>query len=137
TYMLWGFNAMYPGEVGTDWNGIFSPGSPLMNGFANEADRTANVTGDYADYTIWTDFIFQAMFAATAATIVSGAVAERVKLSSFLIYATLLVCFVYPISGSWKWGTGWLDQKGFYDFAGSSVVHGFGGFAALAAVIIL
>lgn len=137
TYMLWGFNAMYPGEVGTDWNGFFSPGSPLMNGFATEADRTANVTGDYADYTIWTDFIFQAMFAATAATIVSGAVAERVKLSSFLIYATLLVCFVYPISGSWKWGAGWLDQKGFYDFAGSSVVHGFGGFAALAAVIIL
>lgn len=136
-YMAWGFNAMYPGDMGTDWNGFFAMGSKLMNGFANEAERTANVTGEYASYTIWADFIFQAMFAATAATIVSGAVAERVKLSSFMIYATILVTFLYPITGSWKWGTGWLDAKGFYDFAGSSVVHGFGGFAALAAVIIL
>tara|TARA_B100000809_G_scaffold215819_1_gene221186 strand:+ start:1 stop:891 length:891 start_codon:yes stop_codon:yes gene_type:complete len=77
------------------------------------------------------------MFAATAATIVSGAVAERVKLSSFMIFATLLVGIAYPISGSWKWGAGWLDQKGFYDFAGSSVVHAFGGFAALACVLVL
>lgn len=137
TYMLWGFNAMYPGEMGTAWNGFFAVGSPLMNGFADEASRTAAVTSEYANYTVWADFIFQAMFAATAATIVSGAVAERVKLSSFMIYATILVMFVYPMTGSWKWGTGWLDAKGFYDFAGSSVVHAFGGFAALAAVLIL
>jgi Amt family ammonium transporter len=77
------------------------------------------------------------MFAATAATIVSGAVAERVKIGSFMIFAVLLVGFAYPVTGSWKWGGGWLDAKGFYDFAGSSVVHGFGGFAALAAVILL
>ncbi|MBB5353128.1 Amt family ammonium transporter [Haloferula luteola] len=137
TYMAWGFNAMYPGTMGEDWNGFFAMGSPLMNGFADEATRTASVTADYASYTIWTDFIFQAMFAATAATIVSGAVAERVKLVSFMIYATILVGFFYPITGSWKWGTGWLDAKGFYDFAGSTLVHAFGGFAALAAIIVL
>lgn len=137
-YMAWGFNAMYPGEVGPDtWNGIFAKGSPLLNGFADEAARTASVTAEYASYTIWSDFIFQAMFAATAATIVSGAVAERVKLVSFMIYAAILVTFFYPITGSWKWGTGWLDAKGFYDFAGSTLVHAFGGFAALAAIIVL
>ena len=84
------------------------------------------------------DFIFQAMFAATAATIVSGAVAERVKLSSFLIFATILVTFAYPIV--WVMAMGrWLVSRvsGFYDFAGSSLVHGFGGFAALACVIVL
>ncbi len=87
-------------------------------------------------------FIFQAMFAATAATIVSGAVAERVKLPSFLIFATVLVAIAYPIAGSWHWGTGFLSRLGggdaaFYDFAGSTVVHAFGGFAALACVIVL
>ena len=85
------------------------------------------------------DFIFQAMFAATAATIVSGAVAERIKLSSFMIFATLLVAFGYPMVGAWHWGEGWLNQMdvAFYDFAGSTVVHAFGGFAALACVLIL
>ena len=130
TYAITGFNTMYPG----DFNGILSIGGSI--GFA-AADKVANVTAAYADYTYWSDFIFQAMFAATAATIVSGAVAERVKLSSFMVFATLLVAFCYPISGSWKWGGGWLDQMGFYDFAGSTLVHGFGGFAALAAVLIL
>jgi Amt family ammonium transporter len=79
------------------------------------------------------------MFAATAATIVSGAVAERVKLSSFMIYSAILVAFGYTIAGSWHWGEGFLNQMEvpFYDFAGSTVVHGFGGAAALAAVIIL
>jgi Amt family ammonium transporter len=131
-YAVYGFNAMYPGE----FNGFFAFGSPIPNSFA-DADIVANMTGAYADYTYWTDFIFQAMFAATAATIVSGAVAERVKLGSFLLGATLLVLFIYPITGSWQWGGGWLAEKGFYDFAGSSLVHAFGGFAALAAVIIL
>ena len=130
TYALTGFNTMYPGE----FNGFLSIGSTI--GFA-AADKVANITAAYADYTYWSDFIFQAMFAATAATIVSGAVAERIKLSSFMIFATVLVAFAYPISGSWKWGGGWLDQMGFYDFAGSTLVHGFGGSAALAAVILL
>ncbi len=131
-YALWGFNAMYPG----DFNGFVAAGGLIANGFEG-ADVFANMTNSYADYTYWADFIFQAMFAATAATIVSGAVAERVKLSSFMIYATILVCFIYPITGSWEWGGGWLDAHGFADFAGSSLVHAFGGYAALAAVIIL
>jgi Amt family ammonium transporter len=135
TYMLWGFNSMYPGDA---WaiKGVFAMGSPLSNSFEG-ADIAAKMTSEYAAYTYWADFIFQAMFAATAATIVSGAVAERVKLSSFMIYAAVLVMFFYPITGSWKWGKGWLDQMGFYDFAGSTLVHAFGGFAALAAVLVL
>lgn len=136
-YMAWGFNAMYPGwEAGVS-KGFFAMGSPLMNGFADEATRVSMVTAAYNKYTIWADFIFQAMFAATAATIVSGAVAERVKLKSFMIYATILVTFFYPITGSWKWGYGWLNTMGFADFAGSTLVHAFGGFAALAAIIVL
>ncbi len=132
SYALWGFNAMYPGEMGADWNGYFAFGSPI--GFESAVD---NLTGSYADYTYWSDFIFQAMFAATAATIVSGAVAERIKLSSFMIFATLLVTISYPLTGAWKWGTGWLDAMGFYDFAGSTLVHAVGGFAALACVMLL
>lgn len=128
-YAFYGFNAMYPG----DFNGFFATGS----WFGVDNEDVTMVTDAYNNYTWWTDFIFQAMFAATAATIVSGAVAERVKLSGFMIYATLLVTFIYPITGSWQWGGGWLSEKGFYDFAGSSLVHGFGGFAALAAVLVL
>ncbi|MEL6989557.1 MAG: ammonium transporter, partial [Bacteroidota bacterium] len=88
-------------------------------------------------YTYWSDFIFQGMFAATCATIVSGAVAERIKLGPFLIFATLFVAISYPITGMWKWGAGWLDAAGFYDFAGSTIVHAVGGAGALAAVILL
>ena len=131
TYALYGFNSMYPG----DFNGFFAFGSPIPNSFSG-ADVVANMTADYADYTYWTDFIFRAMFAATAATIVSGAVAERIKLGSFMIAATLLVMFIYPITGSWEWGGGWLSEP-FADFAGSSLVHAFGGFAAFAAVLVL
>ena len=135
TYSVWGFNAMYPGDA---WSipGIFAMGSPIANGFEGAA-ALDSLTSNYADYTYWSDFIFQAMFAATAATIVSGAVAERIKLGSFMIGATILVSVAYPITGSWKWGAGWLDSMGFYDFAGSTLVHAFGGFAALAAVLLL
>lgn len=144
TYYLVGFNTHYPGtwwdgdaaavSAETTWNGILSIGSPA--GY-DAAEAVANETRAYADYTYWSDFIFQAMFAATAATIVSGAVAERIKLGSFMIYSTILVAFAYPIAGSWHWGTGILAKAGFYDFAGSTVVHMFGGFAALAAIILL
>jgi Amt family ammonium transporter len=130
-YLLYGFNAMYPG----DFNGWFAVGTPVT--MADYGDTDFSYGGTGLCMTGWTDFIFQAMFAATAATIVSGAVAERIKLPAFMLGATLLVAFIYPITGSWKWGGGWLDQMGFYDFAGSSLVHGFGGFAALAAVIVL
>ncbi len=129
-YAAWGFNAMYPG----DFNGFFAMGS----WFGGDLNDPALTTAEYnAGYTWWGDFIFQSMFAATAATIVSGAVAERVKLPTFMLFAVILVGFAYPITGSWKWGGGWLDGKGFYDFAGSSIVHAFGGFAALACVLIL
>lgn len=144
-YMAWGFNAMYPGWEDAAGK-FFAAGKPLTNSFAEGKETVDNMTSVYADYTYWADFIFQAMFAATAATIVSGAVAERVKLSSFMIYAAILVTFLYPITGSWEWGGGWLngfggekaaDSAQFIDFAGSSLVHAFGGFAALAAVIVL
>ncbi len=140
-YAFYGFNAMYPG----DFNGIFAAGS----WFSVDNEDVSMVTDAYNNYTWWSDFIFQAMFAATAATIVSGAVAERVKLSSFLVHSLILVTFIYPITGSWQWGGGWLSSLGlggldadgeaigFYDFAGSTLVHAFGGFAALAAVIVL
>jgi len=134
-YALWGFNSMYPGD---NWliKGFVALGSPIPNAIA-EGGEVANVTATYnAGYTIWGDFIFQAMFAATAATIVSGAVAERVKLGPFMLGATILVLIGYPITGSWEWGGGWLSEP-FADFAGSSLVHAFGGYAALAAVLVL
>ena len=142
-YYVWGFNAHYPGTwwdgdaaaVAADasWNGIVAIGSPAV---ATAMDQSSAYAGEGA-YTYWTDFIFQAMFAATAATIVSGAVAERIKLGKFMIFATLLVTIAYPLAGSWHWGTGFLAKMGFADFAGSTVVHAFGGFAALACCMIL
>ena len=130
TYAVCGFNLMYPGE----FNGYFG-----FAGFGITNPIGSAGLIDYAGgaYTYFTDFIFQAMFAATAATIVSGAVAERIKLSSFLIFSTVYVAIIYPIAGSWKWGAGWLDQMGFYDFAGSTLVHIVGGWAALVGAILV
>ena len=101
------------------------------------ADASALTSAYNPGYTYWTDFLFQGMFAATAATIVSGAVAERVKLGPFLSFSALFVAFFYPIAGSWQWGGGWLSARGFHDFAGSTLVHGVGGWGALAGVLIL
>ncbi|MDZ7642038.1 MAG: ammonium transporter [Desulfurivibrio sp.] len=132
TYAVIGFNLMYPGD--------FALGSWLgFAGFGIGTDPEAlKISADgIGVYTYWTDFIFQAMFAATAATIVSGAVAERIKLSGFLLFTTIYVALIYPWLGSWKWGGGWLDAMGFYDFAGSTLVHSVGGWAALAGVIVL
>jgi Amt family ammonium transporter len=131
TYTIVGFNLMYPGN----WmvSNILGEFSPIKNSLDSAADLISYNTG----YTYWTDFLFQAMFAATAATIVSGAVAERIKLGSFLLFSLIYVAICYPIFGSWKWGGGWLDAQGFYDFAGSTVVHSVGGWAALVAVILL
>ena len=132
TYFVCGFNLMYPGDAAL--NSFFG-----FAGFGLSMPEGAAGAIDYAGggYTYWTDFIFQAMFAATAATIVSGAVAERIKLNSFLIFATIFVAISYPITGMWKWGGGWLDQAGFYDFAGSTLVHAVGGAAALASAMLL
>ncbi len=132
TYYAMGFNLMYPGgETAGGFIGFAGFGLTMPEGAAGAME--------YADgnYTYWTDFIFQAMFAATCATIVSGAVAERMKLNVFLVFATLFVAISYPITGMWKWGGGWLDELGFYDFAGSTLVHSVGGWGALAAVILL
>jgi len=130
TYAIVGFNLMYPGD--------FSIGQ--FFGFAGFGIGTdaAGLTAEYnPGYTYWTDFIFQAMFAATAATIVSGAVAERVRLASFLLFSTVYVALIYPWVGSWNWGGGWLAQMGFHDFAGSTLVHSVGGWAALAGIMLL
>ena len=128
TYWFMGFNLMYPG---TNAGGYFTIPSLFLNPGEN------GLTPAYGNYTYFTDFIFQAMFAATGATIVSGAVAERIKLGPFLVFATIFVMLIYPITGFWKWGAGWLDAFGFYDFAGSTLVHAVGGSAALAGIIIL
>jgi Amt family ammonium transporter len=135
-YYIVGFNLMYPG----DFNGVvgfagFGLDAPLADG---ALDLTYN-----EGYTYWTDFLFQGMFAATAATIVSGAVAERMKIGAFMVFTVIYVGFVYPIAGSWQWGGGFLsslsigDAEGFYDFAGSTLVHSVGGWAALVAVYLL
>ena len=135
TYCLVGFNLMYPG----DFNIIGGEG---ILGFAGLGlDPGADYDQlTYADggYTYWTDYLFQAMFAATAATIISGAVAERIKITSFILIAILFVVFVYPIVGSWQWGGGFFDAYfGFYDFAGSTLVHSVGGWGALVVIYFL
>jgi len=134
TYALVGFNLMYPGaDYAGKWFGFAGFGVSVT-------DDVAALTDVYnAGYTYWTDFLFQAMFAATAATIVSGAVAERVKLGSFLVFSVLFVAIAYPITGMWKWGNGWLNTMAtpFYDFAGSTLVHSVGGWGALAGAMIL
>jgi Amt family ammonium transporter len=133
-YCFVGFNLMYPGSfiggiIPDYFFDLFGLSAPLVDG---------NLDLTYSEgYTYWTDFLFQGMFAATAATIVSGAVAERIKLSSFMLFATLYVGVVYPIVGSWKWGAGFLDGWGFYDFAGSTLVHSVGGWAALIVIYFL
>ena len=131
-YALVGFNLMYPGSfiygiLPDHFFSLFGLTVP-ENGLTLEYN---------VGYTYWTDFLFQGMFAATAATIVSGAVAERVKLGSFMIFTIFYVGLVYPITGSWKWGGGWLNDLGFYDFAGSTLVHSVGGWAAFIAVWLL
>lgn len=134
-YCLVGFNLMYPG---------FEAGATGIFGFAGFGLDAPMVDGaldlSYSEgYTYWTDYLFQGMFAATAATIVSGAVAERMKIGPFLAFTVLYVGFVYPVLGSWKWGGGFLQtmETPFYDFAGSTLVHSVGGWAALVAVILL
>ncbi|RBW61229.1 ammonium transporter [Ruegeria sp. A3M17] len=128
-YWLVGFNTMYPG----DFNGFFALGGPTVLDAVGVAPADAAL--DYAS--IGSDFFFQLVFVAATASIVSGAVAERIKLWPFLVFVIVLTGILYPISGSWKWGGGWLDAMGFSDFAGSTVVHSVGGWAALAGCLIL
>lgn len=122
-YGVCGWLIMYPGD---SW--IIPDFFAFGFGIGGEGYGTgtaANVSPTYnAGYTIWTDFFFQAMFAATCCTIVSGAVAGRVKLLPFLLFCIVFAGVIYPIVGSWEWGAGWLDDMGFADFAGSTLVHG-------------
>ncbi len=132
-YMLMGYNIMYSGTDSTWWPGF---GSLLGAGDHTAAEVLAG--GDDAPYySTLSDFFFQVVFVATAMSIVSGAVAERMKLWAFLAFAVVMTGFIYPVQGFWKWGGGFLDAAGFLDFAGSGVVHLCGASAALAGVILL
>ncbi len=126
--MFWlvGYSLMYGAPVIGGWFGFAGLG---ISSVAPEA-----VAGNLNPQVDW---LFQVAFAATAATIVSGAVAGRIKIEAYLVYSIVITAFIYPISGYWKWGGGWLDALGFYDFAGSLVVHAVGGFAGLAGAIVL
>ena len=132
-YWLIGFNLMYPGDAWSiaGWMGpLFSPTSLEPVGL-----DAADAALDYAS--VGSDFFFQLMFVAATASIVSGALAERIKLWPFLVFVVILTGLMYPISGSWQWGGGWLSEAGFSDFAGSTIVHSVGGWAALAGALIL
>ena len=107
--------------------------SPAMGDAYKGVYSSPNWTG----VPLWTKFFFQLVFAGTAATIVSGAVAERIKFDSFYIFSFSMVGIIYPITGHWIWGGGWLAKLGIFDFAGSTVVHSVGGWAALAGIIVL
>ncbi|WP_142847701.1 ammonium transporter [Telmatospirillum sp. J64-1] len=127
-YYLVGYNLMYDGVDG-GFIGSFS----LWG-----ADDNAALTGDFSgEYAAGSDWFFQVVFVATAASIVSGTLAERIKLMPFLAFVVILTALIYPIQGAWTWGAGWLDEMGFSDYAGSTIVHSVGGWAALVGAIIL
>ena len=136
-YMLVGYNIMYPGEaVNAYWPGIsFLLGSDNVAAEVLAVGADGWYEGSY--YSGMSDFFFQVVFVATAMSIVSGAVAERMKLWSFLLFAVVMTGFIYPMQGYWKWGGGFLDGLGFSDFAGSGVVHLCGATAAFAGVLLL
>jgi len=127
-YFIVGYNLMYDGVDGGFMGGFSLWGQP-----AGEADGPFEAGG----YSAASDWFFQMVFVAATASIVSGTVAERIKLWPFLIFVVVLTGFIYPIQGAWQWGGGWLSEMGFSDFAGSTIVHSVGGWAALAGAIIL
>ena len=127
-YWIVGYNLMYPGDAWT------------MTGYVGQLFAAKSLAGDpdvATGYSVASDFFFQLMFCATTASIVSGTLAERIKLWPFLIFTVVLTGILYPIEASWQWGGGWLSEAGFSDFAGSTLVHAAGGFAALAGALIL
>jgi len=131
-FYILGYNLMYPGDGWTIQN--------VIGAFSVTALEPVGLEGVEADLTyasVGSDFFFQLMFCAATASIVSGALAERIKLWPFLVFVIVLVAVIYPIQASWKWGGGFLDAMGFQDFAGSTVVHSVGGWAALTGAIIL
>lgn len=138
-YGVCGWMIMYPGDTFNIIPNVLSFGFGIGEGTYGDGLAIDNHNQAYYEgrYTMWTDFFFQAMFAATCCTIVSGAVAGRIKLLPFLIFVVLFAGILYPITGSWEWGGGWLDDRDFADFAGSTLVHGVGGAGALAGALIL
>ena len=132
-YYLIGYNLMSPGDTWIIENFIGSFGTAELESVGITSSQVDDL--DYA--ATGSDFFFQLMFCAATASIVSGALAERIKLWPFLIFTTVLTAVIYPIQASWKWGGGFLDEMGFLDFAGSTIVHSAGGWAALTGAIIL
>lgn len=134
-YMLVGYGIMYPGDnaVSSWWPGLHG----ILGSTDNEVAAVVAGGEDAPYYSTLSDFFFQVVFVATAMSVVSGAVAERMKLWAFLIFAVVMTGFIYPLQGYWKWGGGFLDGLGFNDFAGSGVVHLAGATAALAGVLLL
>ena len=136
-YFIVGYNIMYVdvGDIFGSFDFLYGPSG------AEKAllDGDLSAVGEVVDngYAVMSDWFFQMVFVATAASIVSGAIAERIKMWSFFAFTLILTAFIYPIVGSWTWGGGWLAQEGFVDFAGSTIVHGTGGWAALAGVLVV
>jgi len=133
-YLLCGYSLMYPGDGAAS---ALWPGLPSILGSSDNDAAAVIASGGDTYYSGLSDFFFQAVFVAAAMSVVSGAVAERMKLWSFLAFAVVMTAFIYPIEGYWKWGGGFLDQKGFLDFAGSGIVHMTGATAALVGVLLL
>ena len=133
-YWLIGYGIMYPGDDGWTIQGYLGN---LWSPTSLEPVGLAAADADLGYASVASDFFFQLMFCATTASIVSGTLAERVKLWPFLAFTVVLTGVLYPIEASWQWGGGWLSELGFYDFAGSTLVHAAGGFAALAGALVL
>jgi Amt family ammonium transporter len=119
------------------WEGLFTIGGSDNSPATGDAYAGAYKAIAWTGIPLYAKFFFQLVFAGTAATIVSGSVAERIKYLSFIVFSFLLVAFVYPVTGHWIWGGGWLATAGFWDFAGSTVVHSVGGWAALTGILVL
>ena len=138
-YYVIGYNLMYTdvGSVIGSFKLLYGPSAQDLALVAGEDGAAAAVTGADSKYSTMSDWFFQMVFVATAASIVSGALAERVKMWSFFVFVAVLTAVIYPVVGAWTWGGGWLGEMGFQDFAGSTIVHSTGGWAALAGILIV
>ena len=136
-YFFIGYNLMYVevGDVIGSFTFLYGPTAEEIALVGGDADPAAVLEG--SSYATMSDWFFQMVFVATAASIVSGALAERVKMWSFFLFVLVLTAIIYPIVGAWTWGGGWLAQEGFQDFAGSTIVHSVGGWAALAGILVV
>ena len=138
-YYVIGYNLMYTdvGSVIGSFKLSYGPSAQDLALVGGEDGAAAAVVGADSKYSTMSDWFFQMVFVATAASIVSGALAERVKMWSFFVFVAVLTAVIYPVVGAWTWGGGWLSEMGFQDFAGSTIVHGTGGWAALAGILIV